>query len=312
VTHDAAPTTGPEQRTRQRREPLACSHLAYRAAAGLAVAGVLTQISFPLTSGTPSRVVTVLSVLLLACAALVHSGAVTATVRAPAAVLVAAGGTGWAAEAIGVHTGFPFGEYRYSELLGPQLLDVPLLVPLAWIMLGYPCLLLGRRLATGSGTARRVRTALLGGLALASWDLFLDPQLVALGGWIWRFPEPALPGIPGIPLTNYAGWMLVSIVLVTVLDAALRLASPEPGEQLSPAQQATPAIILAWTWLGSAVGNLVFFGRPAVALYGGIAMGALVWPYLNRLRRDQNRDQNRGQSQDQLHQSAPSQAQGSG
>jgi uncharacterized membrane protein len=284
VTHDAAPATGPEHQTRHQRALDGRLGALHRVAAGLAVAGVLTQISFPLTSGAASRVVTVVSVLLLAGSALVHAGAVTSSLSAPLVVLVTAGGTGWAAEAIGVHTGYPFGEYLYTDLLGPQLLDVPLLVPLAWIMLGYPCLLLGRTLASGSGMARRVRTALLGGLALASWDLFLDPQLVALGGWQWRFPQPALPGIPGIPLTNYAGWILVSIILVAVLDAALQLSNWRIGT-LTAGQQATPAAVLAWTWLGSTVGNLVFFGRPAVALYGGVAMGLLVWPYLRLLRR---------------------------
>jgi putative membrane protein len=41
--------------------------------------------------------------------------------------------------------------------------------------------------------------------------------------------------------------------------------------------------VLAWTWAGSTVGNLVFFDRPWVALYGGLAMGAVVGPYLWKL-----------------------------
>jgi len=46
-----------------------------------------------------------------------------------------------------------------------------------------------------------------------------------------------------------------------------------------------PAAVLAWTWAGSTLGNLAFFDRPWVALYGGLAMGALVVPYLASLRR---------------------------
>jgi putative membrane protein len=46
-----------------------------------------------------------------------------------------------------------------------------------------------------------------------------------------------------------------------------------------------PAALLAWTWLGSVLANVAFFGRPWVALYGGVALGALVVPYLRALHR---------------------------
>ena len=42
---------------------------------------------------------------------------------------------GWTAEAIGSKTGFPFGAYHYTDRLQPQLLGVPLLIPLAWLMM---------------------------------------------------------------------------------------------------------------------------------------------------------------------------------
>ena len=51
---------------------------------------------------------------------------------------------------------------------------VPLIVPLAWTMMAYPALLVGRRIGA---------PVLAGAAALASWDLFLDPQMVAAGHW---------------------------------------------------------------------------------------------------------------------------------
>jgi carotene biosynthesis associated membrane protein len=255
-------------------EPRAGRPRAVRAGAvpaALAAAGVLAQIAYPLLDGEPLRLVTIATVLLLAGAALTHAAATFGT-RAAVALLVTAGGLGLAAEAVGVATGFPFGSYAYAGTLGPELLGVPLVVPLAWTMLAYPCLLLGRRL----GRRRAAARALAGGLALAAWDLFLDPQMVADGHWTWRFPEPALPGVPGVPLTNYAGWVLVAVTMVAALDRALpRRAVPE----------GVPAAVLAWTWLGSALGNLAFFDRPWVALYGGVALGVLAGPYLVRLLR---------------------------
>jgi putative membrane protein len=115
-----------------------------------------------------------------------------------------------------------------------------------------------------------------GGLALAAWDLFLDPQMVADGHWTWRFPEPALPGVPGVPLTNYAGW-------VWSRSADHRHAQGAPA---APVPERVPAAVLAWTWLGSTLGNLAFFDRPWVAVYGGVAMGRSSGPTWQCARRD--------------------------
>jgi len=239
--------------------------------AALAAAGILAQVAYPLLDGAPLRAATIATVVLLAAAAVTHAAAAWG-VRAAASLLAGAAGIGLAAEAVGVATGVPFGAYDYAGSLGPEVLGVPALVPLAWTMLAYPCLLLGRRLA-GAG---RAATALAGGLALAAWDLFLDPQMVADGHWTWRDPSPALPGVPGVPLTNYAGWVLVAVVMVAALDRALPRARSD---------QRVPAAVLAWTWAGSTLGNLAFFDRPWVAVYGGLAMGALVVPYLASFRR---------------------------
>jgi uncharacterized membrane protein len=247
-------------------------------AAGLAALTVVAQIAYPLSTGQPLRLLTIATVLLFSAASVIHA----ASTRGPAAAMVlvvVAGGIGLLAEAVGVRTRFPFGEYAYAGSLGPKVLGVPVIVPLAWLMMAYPCLLLGRRL--GRTTARRGRTSsrpsgviavLAGGLTLAAWDLFLDPQMVAAEHWSWAHPTPALPGVPGVPLTNYAGWILVALVLM----AALQWTFPD----VSGAPEDVPGAMLAWTWVGSTLGNAVFFGRPVVALWGGVLMGSLVVPYL--------------------------------
>ena len=251
----------------------------------LAVATVFVQIAHPLLSGGPLGVATIAAVGLFAGASLSHAAA-TAGVGAAVRLLLVAGGIGLAAEALGVATGVPFGSYRYAGTLGTQVLGVPLLVPLAWTMTAYPCLLLGRRLAgTAHGRCRPAGVALAAG-SLAAWDLFLDPQMVADGHWTWLDPHPALPGVPGVPLTNYGGWLLVALVMTVALDRTLP-ATLAPGRTPAPA---APAILLGWTWLGSALANLAFFGRPAVAAYGAVAMGGPVLAYLLTLRSDQHAD----------------------
>jgi uncharacterized membrane protein len=266
-------------RTRRRPSPVELVPL------GLAAATVLAQISYPLLSGRVLVLITIATVVLFCATSLIHA-AVTAGARTALLLLLVAGGVGLLAEAVGTATGFPFGPYEYSGTLGWEVLAVPVVIPLAWTMMAWPMLLLGRRLAAamvgaldrsrglGERTAARVRvaaTALLGGLAFASWDLYLDPQMTAAGHWVFAEPEPGLPGVPGIPLTNYAGWVLVGVLMLALLDAVV------PRTDVA---ERVPAALLAWTWLGSALANAVFFGRPEVAAYGFVGMGLFVGPYL--------------------------------
>lgn len=246
-----------------------------RAALALAAGAVLGQVLYPLLDGPALRAVTVASVLLFSAAALAHAAAT----RGPATalvVLVVAGGTGLAAEALGVATGVPFGRYAYAGTLGPQALGVPVVVPLAWVMMAWPALVAARRVVGGG-----LRAVPVAAWLLASWDLFLDPQMVAEGHWVWAFPAPGLPGVDGIPLTNYAGWLLVAAVMQALLHVAVpaRRRGPAPA-----AHHAVPALLLGWTWLGSTLANLAFFGRPAVAAYGFVVMGLVAAPYLLSLR----------------------------
>jgi putative membrane protein len=239
----------------------------------LAAVTVLAQISYPLLEGQTLRRVTIAVVVLFCATSLAHAAGYLGAAAA-GRVLAVAGGIGLAAEAVGVRTGFPFGSYSYTGTLGPQVLGVPLVIPLAWAMMAYPALLLGRTLAR-----RTFVVALIGGVALAAWDLFLDPQMVGDGHWTFSSPEPSLPGVPGIPLTNYAGWLLVSVLVVGALHVVLPDTSALPRRDL-----AIPTALIVWTWLGSTLANVAFFDRPAVALWGLLGMGLTVVPYLLALR----------------------------
>ena len=236
----------------------------------LAAAAVLLQIAYPLVHGDARDVLTVVTVVVFFLAstthALVHRGA-----RWAGLYLLVTAGTGLAAEAVGTATGVPFGEYEYAGSLGPQLLDVPVVIPLAWAMFAYPCLVVGQRLArTALGAAA------VGGWAMASWDLFLDPQMVEAGHWRFTDVEASLPGAPGIPLSNYLGWLLVALLML----GALQLLGRRPD-----ADERVPGALFLWTWGSSVLANAVFFDRPVVALVGGVVMGAVAVPYARSLRR---------------------------
>jgi uncharacterized membrane protein len=231
--------------------------------AALLAGGVLAEIGYPLASGTGRAALTVAAVLCCAAAMLTHA-ALTRGARTAAALALCFGVGGWLVEALGVGTGFPFGSYAYGGQLGPAPAGVPLLVGLAWAMAAWPAYLAGCRLTT-SAPAR----VLVGAAALAAWDLFLDPQLVAAGYWHWAHPAPALPGIPGVPLTNYAGWLLTA----TVLTAAFELA--RPGRQ---GPDGVPRAWYLWTYGSSVLAHAVFLDLPASALWGGVGMGLVAVP----------------------------------
>ncbi|MGZ6827219.1 MAG: carotenoid biosynthesis protein [Mycobacteriales bacterium] len=230
----------------------------------LGALAVLLQVAYPLVHGPARDRLTVLTVLVLCAATVSHAAATRGPVWA-ARLLLTATGVGLAAEAVGVATGVPFGDYAYTGHLGPRLLGVPLVVPLAWAMLAHPCLLLGRRLASGPAAV------VLSALALTGWDLFLDPQMVAAHQWTWASPSP---GLNGIPWTNTAGWLAVSLLLMALLS---RL--PDERDH----DDRLPAALLLWTWVSGVVAAAAFFGTPGVALAGGLGMGAVVLPYARSL-----------------------------
>jgi uncharacterized membrane protein len=228
---------------------------------------VLTQICYPLTHGDLRAALTVLAVVLGYLLSVSHA-LLTRGLRAAAALVATATIGGFAVEAVGVATGFPFGTYDYSGQLGPKLLGVPLIIPLAWTWMAWPAWIAATRL-----TDRRAARIGLAAVGLAAWDLFLDPQMVAEGYWTWRDPTPALPGVPGIPIGNYLGWLGFALLLM----AALSYAVGRPKD-IASAQDKPIFALWYWTYASSVLAHAVFLGLPASAAWGGVIMGAVVIP----------------------------------
>jgi uncharacterized membrane protein len=253
--------TTPKRRTPTRRLPWV-----------FAVAAIACQIAYPLVSDDVLRARLTVATVVMFFLASVSSAIAVHGMRAAVLLVLVAGGGGFLAEAVGVATGFPFGRYVYDNALGPAVLGVPLVIPLAWTMMAYPALLVGRLLS-------RRFVPIVGGWALASWDLFLDPQMVEAGFWRWENAGAQLPGIPGIPVTNFLGWALVAVLVIGVLHVLL------PREEGAEADDAVPAVLYLWTYSSQVLANGVFFGRPSVAAIGGVAMGLVAVPYALALLR---------------------------
>ena len=233
--------------------------------------GVAVQGSFMFNGGSFWQITA--SVLLLTAASVLllwrNVGARAAVLAAAGVVLVT-----FLAEAIGVATNFPFGEYAYSGGLGWSLFGVSLIVPFAWLMMAYPAWEIANRIITWGGKKGVAAKVVLASWAMVAWDVFLDTQMVAAGNWSWQNPEPSLIGTPGIPLTNYLGWFVVSTLIMLIFAWCFK----EVKKNKTATGQYPLYAIYLWTWLGSVVANLTFWQRPGLALVGGIAMGTVaVW-----------------------------------
>jgi uncharacterized membrane protein len=229
---------------------------------------VLIQICYPLAS---DRALFSVATVVLGYVFSVTHAWVTRGPRTVAALVLVVTVGGFLVEALGVATGFPFGSYVYSGALGPQLLGVPLIIPLAWTWMAWPAWLAAGRLC--APLIGRIPIAAFG---LAAWDLFLDPQMVAEGYWRWLDPAPALPGLPGIPVSNYLGWLGFALLVMILLS---QLSGLSTGDD-------RPALALwFWTYASSVLAHAVFLDLPASAVWGGVTMGIVVIPHLFVRRR---------------------------
>ncbi len=232
----------------------------------LTASSILAQIGWILVPAGERATVTTVVVVLFTSASVSHAWQQFGG-RWTALFAVIATGFGLGIELLGSKTGWPFGDYFYADVLQPQILGVPVIVPLAWLMMAYPCLVLAR--------AVTVRwTVPLAAIGLTTWDFFLDPQMVGEGYWVWLTTSPDLPGIPGIPLQNYAGWLVGTLVLMAVLNRLPR-ADVDLG---------VPLVLYGWMWVGGIIANAVFLSRPGVAVVGGIGMAVLGIPAVRAWR----------------------------
>jgi uncharacterized membrane protein len=234
---------------------------------------VLAEIAYPLTGGRARAALVVGTVCLGFLLSVTHA-ATTRGHRAAGLLLLITTGGGFAVEAVGRGTGYPFGDYDYTGALGWRLLGVPLVIPLAWTWMAWPAWVAAARLTT-----RPIARVAVAGVGLAAWDLFLDPQMVSQRYWQWRTPTPALPGVAGIPLTNYLGWLAVALALMALLHRAL---GDDPAR---PAGDAPMYAMYLWTYTSSILGQAIFLDLPASAAWGAAGMGLVAIPLAVRLWR---------------------------
>ncbi|HEV2072603.1 MAG TPA: carotenoid biosynthesis protein [Thermomicrobiales bacterium] len=123
-----------------------------------------------------------------------------------------------ASELMGTGTGWPFGNYAYTDFLGYKVLDhVPYTIPLSWFYMGFASYLLGAVLADRLVSRQRTLWSLmLGTWFLTVWDLVLDPAMahesLRVQFWVWDETGPYF----GMPVKNFIGWSVTGLLFMAI------------------------------------------------------------------------------------------------
>src|ERR1700726_166123 len=130
-------------------------------------------------------------------------------------------------ENLGVATGFPFGRYYFTGAMGPKLFQVPILLGLAYVGMGYLSWTLGRvilgNLRSPLAGARVIALPLVAAFIMVAWDFANDPVWANINRlWVWRHGGAYF----GVPVTNFLGWYLVVYVIYQLFALYLRGRSP--------------------------------------------------------------------------------------
>jgi isopentenyl-diphosphate Delta-isomerase len=148
-----------------------------------------------------------------------------------------------------VFSGFPYGQFGYSEKLGYKIFgEVPWTIAFAWTPLVL-CSWAAARSFFESRTARVLCSTAL----LVAFDLVIDPAAVLLG--FWSYPSGVYYGVP---LSNYLGWFGGGLLASILVEAAVSYLRP----QLPPPVQ-----------IGSSAFFILFFWT-SVAAFGGLGIPA--------------------------------------
>ncbi|GIV18317.1 MAG: hypothetical protein KatS3mg023_0068 [Armatimonadota bacterium] len=180
--------------------------------------------------------------------------------------IVLAGGM----ELLGTTTGIPFGSYSYTDLLGPKLLGhVPYLIPLSWMMMLYPAMMLTEILLK-QGRWRSV----VAGAILTIWDFAMDPAMTT-GYAYWQWHTEG--GFYGMPYINWLGWWLTG----TLVAAAFWKVFPNGKVRWEPL-----ALALYLIQGGFMAGLAWLYMRPMASLLWLIAVAVLMWLVWRRASRE--------------------------
>ncbi len=159
-------------------------------------------------------------------------------------------------EILSLRTGFPFGQYVFTSVMGPKVLGLPILLVLAYLGIGYTSWILASLILRTRRLSRQTTWLFLqpaiAACIMTAWDVTMDPGWATLDhAWIWRNGGPWF----GVPISNYFGWLLTTFAFYLLFALWLHNRAFEPAPQPRG------------------------FWRSATALYAICALGNLLIPF---------------------------------
>jgi uncharacterized membrane protein len=142
----------------------------------------------------------------------------------------------FAVENLGSLTGFPFGHYHFevgADL--PHVGVIPVIVGPLWFGMGYFSWILAGTLlgapARPSGKFELLAWPIVAAFVMTQWDVVMDPPLSTISkAWIWHDGGAHC----GVPLSNYAGWLLTSWLFYQAfalyLHSRRHISTPSAGD----------------------------------------------------------------------------------
>ncbi len=140
-------------------------------------------------------------------------------------------------EFAGVKTGMIYGEYYYGSGLGPKILDtVPFIIPLSWFMFMYISMIMTNVILSGKGSLAEFLKrkagaveifvyAFVDSVAMTALDIIIDPICAHKGAWVWTGLRQLPPErvLFNIPVQNFFGWFVTTMIIFTLFRAAFFL-----------------------------------------------------------------------------------------
>jgi len=207
----------------------------------------------------------------------------------------------WLAEFSSTRIGIPFGLYHYTQLTRGRelfLADVPVMDSLSFTFLAYASFCLARVALAGRTPSPPV-TAVAAGALMMALDIVIDPLAVRGDRWflgnLFYYPEPGV--YFGVPLSNFAGWIIVGTVgvglyLVLVHEPASAGGAPAPRRPAArttvhgraSGHRAWPGVALYYSVLGFNLAMTIVIGEWWLAAVGAVihVAVALVIVHFNR------------------------------
>jgi len=113
--------------------------------------------------------------------------------------------SGFLIELAGVRTGFPFGQYEYTEVLQPQISGVPVAISISWVLVVFSSYFI-----ISKHTDNKLFAVIASGVLVLAFDLLLEPFAAFINKfWIWHGDS--------VPWNNYLSWFLISVIYASVL-----------------------------------------------------------------------------------------------